>query len=287
MDNIVGCVGPLARSARDLALFCRVMSEAESWVQEHQVLHIPWNDDIAIPRKLCIGILWDDGVVHPHPPITSGLMNVKEALIKAGHEVIDYEPMEHQAAWDLLVKLYLLDGGEEYWATMREAGEPPVPMTEWILSHAKGRKPYPVSETWKLNVQREQFRARALQHWNNTRQRTSSGRPVDAILAPIAPTLASRHDCTRWWGYSSYWNLVDYPAAVFPIGRFSAADHRRDTANSLPSARNDVEEFVRGQWDPKGYNNAPVSLQLIGRRLNEEKLLKMLDAVEKAIGKMK
>lgn len=177
--------------------------------------------------------------------------------------------------------MYLLDAGEEYHATLEEGGEPAVPTTQWILAHAKS-KPYAVHETWKLNVERETFRAKALQYWNATRDLTSTGRPFDAILAPVAPTLASRHDQTRWWGYSSYWNLLDYPGAVFPLGRFNAGQHHEEP---IPAARNDVEEFVRSQWDPKAYHNAPISLQLVGRRLNEEKLLKMLEVVEKALGR--
>jgi len=107
MDNIVGCVGPIARSARDLELFCRVMMQYEAWLLEHAVLEIPWNTEVAqgktLPSKLSFAILWDDGVVKPHPPVTRELQRTKEALLKAGHEVIDWIPSEHQEGWDLIV----------------------------------------------------------------------------------------------------------------------------------------------------------------------------------------
>jgi amidase len=108
MDNIVGCVGPLATSARDLNLFCKVMLEREAWIVEHQNLYIEWRNELAehgkgLPDKLTFGILIDDGVVAPHPPIRLALENARTALIAAGHEVIDYAPMEHQASWDLIV----------------------------------------------------------------------------------------------------------------------------------------------------------------------------------------
>jgi amidase len=54
-----------------------------------------------------------------------------------------------------------------------------------------------VSETWKLNLERESFRTTALEHWNATAQQTKSGRPVDAIIAPTFATLAPPHDTTR------------------------------------------------------------------------------------------
>lgn len=122
-------------------------------------------------------------------------------------------------------------------------------------------------------------------HWNATADRTSTGRQVDAILSAVAPTLAPPHDTTRWWGYTSYWNLVDYPAVVFPVGRFSAPGFNiADSSEYLAYLpRNEQEDFIQMQWEPEVYNNAPISLQLIGRRLNEEKLLGVLHKVEGAL----
>ena len=119
-----------------------------------------------------------------------------------------------------------------------------------------------MAEMFKLNAEREQFRARAHAHWNASANLSASGRPVDVILTPIAPTLAPPHDSVRWWGYSSYWNLLDYPAAVFPLGRLSATDWVETSADVLPEPRNEAEAFIRSQWDPKTYDNAPISLQV-------------------------
>jgi len=280
MDAIVGCVGPLARSARDLGLFCKVMLDAEPWLVEPPLLEMPWNDAVAkgdgLPQKLSIAILWDDGVVAPHPPIVSALKTYKDALVAAGHDVIDWQPLNHKEGWDLIVKLYLLDGGAEYHKMMQKSGEPVVQQTAWILDHAQGRGDYSVAEIFSLNLDRETFRAKALMHWNTTQERTTTGRPIDAILCPVAPTLAPPHDTTSWWGYSSHWNVLDLPAVVFPVKNYYAGE-------GLPEARNDIEKSIFAQWQPDTYANAPISLQLVGRRHNEEKLLAMLDVVEKAV----
>lgn len=179
------------------------------------------------------------------------------------------------------MKLYLLDGGAEYQETIRAGEEYALPQTEWILRHAQGRDPYTPAEIFKLNLEREAFRSKALAHWNSTRQRTASGCPVDAILCPVAPTLAPPHYTTRWWGYTSHWNLLDLPAVAFPVDRFKATESA--TYPPLPPSRNDVERFIHDQWDPATYDNAPISLQLVGRRHNEEKLLAMLNVLEKAV----
>jgi amidase len=53
----------------------------------------------------------------------------------------------------------------------------------------------------------------------------------------------------------------------------------------FPDPRNDDEKFIQDQWNPATYEGAPVSLQIIGRRHTEEKLLAVLDVVEAARNK--
>lgn len=72
------------------------------------VLPMPWKKSIAEgdgqSERLSLAILWDDGVVAPHPPIVAALKEAEAALVAAGHEVIRWEPLDdHQYAWDLLV----------------------------------------------------------------------------------------------------------------------------------------------------------------------------------------
>ena len=166
--------------------------------------------------------------------------------------------------------------------------DPPVPQTEWILAQVpNGGRPFTVAELFKLNLAREAFRARLAAHWNATASRTATGRQVDAVLSPVAATLAPPHDTTRWWGYTSYWNLLDFPAAVFPAGSFRSAGYQPlawpQGAVHTGEPRNDRERVVREQWNPQTYEDAAVGLQLVGRRLNEERLLGVLRRVEEAI----
>ncbi|KIJ22062.1 amidase [Paxillus involutus ATCC 200175] len=282
MDAIIGCVGPLAKSARDLELFCRVMLDAEPWLSEPPLLEMPWKADVAqgLPEKLAIAILYDDGVVAPHPPIIQALKRYEARLRKAGHEIILWEPLDHQKGWDLIMKLYFLDGGAEYHEVLRASGEAPVPQTQWILDQIQDPRPFTVGEMFHLNVERETFRTRALEHWNATK--TSMGRPVDAILCPVAPTLAPPHDTTSWWSYTSHWNLLDLPAVVFPAGQYSTTQPLSQDL-LLHSPRSSVEENIARQWDPAMYENAPIGLQLVGRRHNEERLLAILKIIEEVI----
>lgn len=115
--RIIGVLGPLARSARDLLLFCKTMLDAQPWLFEPPLLEMPWKETVAngseLPSKLSFGFIWDDGVVAPHPPIIQALQKVKHVLIAAGHEVIDWVPLNHQQGWDIIVsklkREYIID----------------------------------------------------------------------------------------------------------------------------------------------------------------------------------
>ena len=95
MDNIVGVIGPIARSARDLALFSQVMLDADAWITEHQVLEMPWKPKVVeghtLPERLSIAILADDGVVRPHPPLIRALNKYRKvgACIRSAKPSVD------------------------------------------------------------------------------------------------------------------------------------------------------------------------------------------------------
>ncbi|KAG8712960.1 hypothetical protein FRC11_013707 [Ceratobasidium sp. 423] len=284
-EDINVVVGPMAHSVRDLDLFCRVVSAYEPWNIDFTTLSMPWNHSLTQvggSDKLVIGIFSDDGIVTPHPPIVKSLKKAREALVAAGHEVIDWIPMDHKYASQLGGKMYMLDGGEDIRRTLAESGEPPIPMVAQILDRGEKQGGSTLAESWALNVQRDQFRARALKHWNETALRSKSGRPVDAILCPVAATLAPPRGRAKRVGYASYWNLLDLPTAVLPSGKpFDASKWRPTSTPSMP--QNSIEEDISRQWDPAIYDGAPICLQLVGRRWQEEKLIATLRVVDEVL----
>lgn len=98
-----------------------------------------------------------------------------------------------------------------------------------------GSKGTSAFELFKIQKKRAVLRKEYLDHWQNTRMSTSTGRPVDAIISPVAPFpppphgqykyvwLLSRrtNDITtfshRSVDYTLVWNVLDYPACVFPV----------------------------------------------------------------------
>lgn len=62
---------------------------SEPWKVDATAIPIPWRKDLATPpadRKLKLGVIFDDGVVKPQPPVARAMRETVEALRAAGHE---------------------------------------------------------------------------------------------------------------------------------------------------------------------------------------------------------
>ncbi|EEC00062.1 hypothetical protein MPER_00078, partial [Moniliophthora perniciosa FA553] len=48
-------------------------------------------------------------------------------------------------------------------------------------------------ELWQVQKRQRTLREEYLQHWNATVPSTGTGRPVDAIIAPVSPSAGTPH----------------------------------------------------------------------------------------------
>jgi amidase len=90
-------------------------------------------------------------------------------------------------------------------------------------------------ELWQCHKTRRGFREAYSDHWEDSVSRTGTGRPVDAIIAPVAPTAAPLHGEYRYVSivynakqnishhtrsnitYGAVWSTLDYPSLAFPV----------------------------------------------------------------------
>jgi len=111
----------MGRSIRDLDFICNVLSAAEPWYQDSNIVEKPWVSTVEVQKreqKVSIGVMWWDGVVMPHPPIQRALKIVVDSLRAAGHEgmlcrpkmlsklikvVVEVAPYRHGEARELSV----------------------------------------------------------------------------------------------------------------------------------------------------------------------------------------
>ncbi|CAF4003933.1 unnamed protein product, partial [Rotaria sordida] len=75
----------------------------------------------------------------------------------------------------------------------------------------------------------------------------------------------------------------DYPAAVFPV---TTVDLVKDQVEIDYKPRNTLdEENYKLYTSAQSYINAPISLQVVCRRYNDEKVMKCVEIIERAMGR--
>jgi amidase len=249
-DPVVTVVGPLSTSLAGITLFMKTLADAKPWLSEPVLIPLPWNSSfkISLHQPLKIGVLWHDGVVKPHPPITRALRSVVSRLKATPNvSVVDWKPYLHDEAWAIISSLYFTDGGGEDASAMAASGEPWRPLTKWIIRENPCVKKLSMQELCYWQEEREAYRKEYAKVWNDTATgwNNETGEMegfVDAVLCPVGPGVAPLHNTAKYWGYTSQWNLLDYPAVVFPVGKVDAAV---DVAESGYSPMNDVD---RDNW---------------------------------------
>ncbi|CAF3863605.1 unnamed protein product [Rotaria sp. Silwood1] len=213
-ESIIAVLGPLARKREDINLFMKTVLDTEPWLRDPSLVPIPWRSISLNSKNLTIAVMWDDGIVHPHPPIIRALHETVENLKISGIRVIDWEPIDHQKGWNLISALYHCNGAEEERSLMAEVNEQPLPLTDWIINQPNVKKRNWI-EMNELISERENYRKLYGQIWNEREVFLNTS--IDCLLAPVGPSAAPQHGTAKWWGYTSIWNLLDYPAAVFPV----------------------------------------------------------------------
>lgn len=78
----------MASSLSTVEYFMQSLLDLEPWDVDPGCIPIPWRkEQAAIPsRKLRLGIVIDDGIVKPQPPVTRALREVARVLKAAGHD---------------------------------------------------------------------------------------------------------------------------------------------------------------------------------------------------------
>jgi amidase len=287
-EHIVPVVGPLSTSLQGCKIFMKTLIDQKPWLKEPSLIPFPWRDNVSYltksdgKKRLKVAVLWDDGVVKPHPPIIRALKEVSEKLQNIpGVEIVDWKPYKHDHAWEIISSLYFADGAKEEKEAIEASEEPWRPLSHFIITEQQCCKELTVSELWSWTVKREAYRAEYAEVWNKTGVDEDADSAIDVILCPVGPGAAPPLNHARYWGYTSQWNLLDYPALVFPVTK---VDQEKDQAEPDYKPMNDQDEFNHKLYSPTTYVDAPISLQLVGRRYEDEKVFEALEFVQEAIG---
>jgi amidase len=173
------------------------------------------------------------------------------------------------------------------------SGEPAVPqLATWYSQQDIG--PLPTTEFWELCQKRAEYLSEYQEYWNSSKNRTSSQRPVDGVILPVAANAAAKENSLTYFGiplpsvtwyytkdfaaYSAIVNLLDYSAGSFPVTKV-------DGNLDLRLPRKPFNEEDKSVWQQCKYvkNFFPTG-QLIQPQMILKFLMELLLACKSCVG---
>jgi len=312
-EGIPSVFSPMSRTLGDLSYFTESMVGMKPWKYDHSVHPLPWRPEVAKEfkekKKFKVGVLRTDGVVDPSPACARAVETVVQALIKEGHDVVDVHPPDMYEALLIASQLLNSDGCKTFRSFFRTgewsdtgAAQMSILMKLprslkyvyylWVKYVRRDsiwagliRDWYPKSsyEQWKLVAKREAYKARWHVWWEEEAQVDFLVTPPNALPAvPQDGMKGSVANC----GYTFLFNLLDYTCGILPI------THVDRTLDQLPAdfqigKLNGVARGAYRLYDADAMDGLPVGVQVVGQRLEEEKVLAIMGRVESALGEEK
>lgn len=87
--------GPLARTLEEVIFYSKTIIDKQPWLQDPKCLPIPWRP-VEAKKYLKLAVFWNDGIVTPTPPVARALRETVSKLRTAGHEIVEWDPVEHE-----------------------------------------------------------------------------------------------------------------------------------------------------------------------------------------------
>ncbi|KAL3483066.1 putative general amidase GmdA [Aspergillus germanicus] len=280
-------VGPMGHSVADLVFLTKALLAIEPWRSDPGVHELPWRDEVSESvrgrfrgkgERFAFGIMRSDGVVNPQPPVARALREVVQLLRLLGHSVIEWSPPPHAQALTIWRENILIDGGNAFHSALSLSGEPATP----TVFGSKPSAPVDACEVMRRTIALRNYRKAYLDYWNSTAALTGTGKPVDALIAPVHHGPPPAMGRVRYMGYTCAFNVLDYSASVIPV------THARKDIDVYPpdfSPLNNMDSVVQDDYNAELLDGAPVGIQIIGQRLQEETVLALSEEISRELGR--
>ncbi|KEF58779.1 uncharacterized protein A1O9_03622 [Exophiala aquamarina CBS 119918] len=274
--NVLACTGPMGRSLRDMDLVTKVVLDTEPYLEDPKMIPTLWKGlQTPVSRRLKIGIIENDGFIEPQPPVKRAIAWVRQLVSDPKYqdliEVKDFHQYKAAEAFDKAWRMFIPDGGVGVLAAIEASGEPVLPLTRWLI-HEDAKMKNAVEVAY-LRQERDNFRIEYAASWN--------AQDVDVVIGPTHVGPAPQHDTTRFWTYTTFWNLVDHPGLVFPTPIRSEAGEKY--ADNYKPLSNECR-IVKQEWDDGNFEGAPIALQINARKYHDNQLFGALSILKDILG---
>lgn len=306
----------MATSLSSLSLYCKAIIGTRPWQRDPRCIPLPWR---GVERRKSTRLRLaftpaHDGYVSAHPPVARALDLVKEAVEKAGGQVLEWDVSAHKEMVDLVLSGFSLFGASPVIEMAKRGGEDLYPSMRAYDDVFKRRQSQnegnvkrvveDIDRLRQMTMRRNEFQAKFL-------EKVRSGEGLDGIVMPVSPWAAVQNGWTNegdkgrsYVGYTAVWNLLDVPVGTLPVGIVSSAGSGDSSTVAstgrkcvLPMERrvygkkhekfvglNDFDRVVQESYDERVWEGAPVGLQVVGtERFGEEDTLGVVSELKELL----
>jgi fatty acid amide hydrolase len=289
-------LGPMARTARDLALVMAELDPVAMSAMDPRVPPLPAPDPTAVdPARLRVGFYVEDGLIPTSTAVARAVAKAASALRARGAEVVPFTPPGLPDAIFTYFAALGADGGASASAIL-EGGE--VDPSLRLLRRIAALTPTPRAAAARVAGLAGQRRLRRLievtgqksvrELWQLTyalrRARDAifaamRAERLDVLLCPPHATAALPHGASRDFTLagspSMLWNLCQFPAGVVPVTRVRPEEARRlEPRDRLEKRAAQVDKQSAG---------LPVGVQVVGYPYQEDVVLAAMIAIEEGL----
>jgi len=218
--QILGAIGPMARTVADVALLFRTLSgqDADDPASAPVVLREPSLDELRSNR---IGFFEDDELVPVTTETRAAVQAAAAALREAGFRVEPFRPSTLELLRKLWWKFFVQCGAMFYAPAIRGRESELSPIFNEFLGIAASAPALTAAELLNAWAELDLLRAKTLEEM----------RKYPVLLCPVASVPAFRHGERTWnvegravdyldaWRCTQWFNALACPAAVVPVGR--------------------------------------------------------------------
>jgi amidase len=218
--QILGAIGPMARTIADVTLLFRILSghDPADPASAPVALREPSLDELRSNR---IGFFEDDELVPVTPETRAAVNAAAAALREAGFRVEPFRPSTLEPLRKLWVKFFVQCGAMFYAEEIRGREAELSPIFNEFLQIAAGAPALTGADLLSAWAELDLLRAKTLEELKRY--------PV--LLCPVASVPAFRHGERSWtvegrtveyldaWRHSQWFNTLACPAAVVPVGQ--------------------------------------------------------------------
>ncbi|KZS94601.1 amidase signature enzyme [Sistotremastrum niveocremeum HHB9708] len=308
-EAIPSVTGPMARSVGDIELACRTFFGAGDPTAVEACPPVPFRD-VKLNPKLRFGYYLSDGYIKASPACQRAVLETVAALRKAGHECVEFEPPT-RPAMGIFAGLTSADG---YATLLSQLGPDPKEKSlflvtlgpkfnsfiRWLaikvvlaikgdtvftegLSNSRVKS---VREFWGLAKQRNEFnKAWNVAVWDH--------HAFDGIIAPVQASPALPHEASTTLSplavATFLYNLLDLPVGIVPVTRVDPSKDKvtEEWTNGPGHGSPIFEENLFAKetvYNVEKMKGLPIGIQVVGKKWEDEKVIAMMDVVDKALG---